>query len=228
MNIIICDDDHAQAEQIELYLSERSEYEIATYHSGAELMAHLPPKCDIAILDIKLQDTLGTTLAMQLKKLYPMVDIILISAYPQYVTAAFHIEASQFLMKPIYEKTFLKEFDRILAQRASRHFRWIITGKGTMYSFFPAEIVFIESYHQHLSIHTQQRTTKIRGKIQDAYQVLESYGFIRCHQGFLVNVSHVKCVRANSILCSNGESIPISSRKRKAFLERYAQYTAAR
>ena len=99
MNIIICDDDHAQAEQIELYLSERSEYEIATYHSGAELMAHLPPKCDIAILDIKLQDTLGTTLAMQLKKLYPMVDIILISAYPQYVTAAFHIEASQFLMK---------------------------------------------------------------------------------------------------------------------------------
>ena len=127
---------------------------------------------------------MGTTLAMQLKKLYPMVDIILISAYPQYVTAAFHIEASQFLMKPIYEKTFLKEFDRILAQRASRHFRWIITGKGTMYSFFPAEIVFIESYHQHLSIHTQQRTTKIRGKIQGCVPSVGKLWFHPMSSGF--------------------------------------------
>lgn len=137
MNIILCDDDAAQVEQITRFLASRPSYRISTYHSGTELLSNLPAKCDIAILDIKLQDTLGTEIAVKLKAIYPMIDIILISAYPKYVTTAFHIEASQFLIKPIHEKNFLQEFDRILSERASKHFRWIITAKGIIYAFFP-------------------------------------------------------------------------------------------
>lgn len=115
MNIIICDDDEAQVVQIERFLSTRNGYTIFSFHSGKELLSSLPQSCDIAILDIKLQDTLGTKIAEKLQAIYPEIDIILISSYPKYVTNAFHIKVSQFLVKPINKKTFLSEFDYILA-----------------------------------------------------------------------------------------------------------------
>ena len=99
MYIMICDDDAAQVEQIKRFLASRPGYRIAAYCSGADLLANLPEKCDIAILDIKLQDMLGTKIAQKLKAIYPMIDIILISSYPKYVTSAFHIKASQFIIK---------------------------------------------------------------------------------------------------------------------------------
>ena len=224
MNIILCDDDAAQVEQITRFLAARPSYRISTYNSGTELLSNLPEKCDIAILDIKLQDTLGTEIAVKLKAIYPMIDIILISAYPKYVTTAFHIEASQFLIKPIHEKNFLQEFDRILSERASKHFRWIITTKGIIYAFFPSEIIYIEAYHRHLFIHTENQTFEICKRLKEAQQVLEGYGFILCHQGFLVNAHHIRRINVDSILCSNGDSIPISSRRKKFFLQQYAQF----
>ena len=101
MNIIICDDDRIQVKQIEQFLSAREGYTIFSFHSGAELLQYGPPACEIAILDVKLQDTLGTRLAETLRERYPEIDIIFISSYPQYVTSAFHVKASQFLIKPI-------------------------------------------------------------------------------------------------------------------------------
>ena len=119
MDIIICDDDRIQVKQIEQFLSSREGYTIFAFHSGAELLQYGPPACEIAILDVKLQDTLGTRLAETLRERYPEIDIIFISSYPQYVTSAFHVKASQFLIKPINRKTFLAEFDYILAERGS-------------------------------------------------------------------------------------------------------------
>ena len=224
MYIMICDDDAAQVEQIKRFLASRPGYRIAAYCSGADLLANLPEKCDIAILDIKLQDMLGTKIAQKLKAIYPMIDIILISSYPKYVTSAFHIKASQFIIKPIRDRSFLREFDRILSERASRHFRWIITSKGTILSFFPAEIIYIEAYHRHLFIHTEKQTFEICKQLKEARQTLEGYGFILCHQGFLVNAHHIRRINTDSILCSNGDSIPISVRRKKSVLQQYVQF----
>ena len=91
MNIIICDDDRIQVKQIEQFLSAREGYTIFAFHSGAELLQYGPPTCEIAILDVKLQDTLGTRLAETLRERYPEIDIIFISSYPQYVLSLIHI-----------------------------------------------------------------------------------------------------------------------------------------
>lgn len=228
MHLIICDDDPVQVEQLVQLLAKRPGYEIAAFYSGSELLKNLPPYCDIAILDVKLQDALGTTLTKKLKEVYPTVDVILISAFPQYVTAAFHVRASQFLMKPLSEQSFLQEFDHILADRASQHFRWIVSNKSSVYALLPKEILFIEAYHRHLFIHTETGDDPIDifGKLQDAHRTLAAYGFALCHQGFLINLRHIRQITANNLICTGGHTVPISGRKRKAFLEQYAQFIA--
>ncbi len=225
MNIIICDDDEVQIEQIRRFLSARDDT-IFAFHSGEEVLHSLPETCDIAILDVKLQDTLGTQLAAQLQEHYSDVDVIFISAFPQYVTSAFHVNASQFLIKPINEDTFLSEFDYILAQRHSKHYRWVVSNKTSIHALAPDEITFVEAYHRHLFIHTTAQTIDICGKLNDACSELNGYGFLLCHQGFLVNTRYIHHIEGDSVLLSTGESVPISSRKRKAFIEQYTKLLA--
>lgn len=223
MNIIICDDDKIQVKQIEQFLSVREGYTIFSFHSGAELLQYGPPTCEIAILDVKLQDTLGTRLAETLRERYPEIDIIFISSYPQYVTSAFHVKASQFLIKPINRKTFLAEFDYILAERGSRHFRWVVSNKSSIYSLLPSEILYVEAYHRHLFIHTAKQKITICGKLKDVCEKLEGYGFVLCHQGFLVNTRYIERIDGDTIYLTGDDSVPISSRKRKGFIEQYSQ-----
>ena len=225
MNIIICDDDEAQVEQIRRFLSARNDT-IFAFHSGEAVLHGLPEACDIAILDVKLQDTLGTKLAAQLRERYPGADVIFISAFPQYVTSAFHVNASQFLIKPICEDTFLSEFDYILAQRRSKHYRWVVSNKSSIHALSPDEVMFVEAYHRHLFIHTAAQTIDICGRLNDAARELEGYGFLLCHQGFLVNTKYIHHIEGDSILLTTGECVPISSRRRKAFLERYTKFVS--
>ena len=176
------------------------------------------------ILRINLDGTtLGTRLAETLRKRYPEIDIIFISSYPQYVTSAFHVKASQFLIKPINRKTFLAEFDYILAERGSRHFRWVVSNKSSIYSLLPSEILYVEAYHRHLFIHTAKQKITICGKLKDVCEKLEGYGFVLCHQGFLVNTRYIERIDGDTIYLTGGDSVPISSRKRKGFIEQYSQ-----
>lgn len=223
MNIIICDDDAAQVEQLRRFLSARNAA-VSAFRSGGEVLRGLPDVCDIAILEMKLPDMRGTQLALQLRRHYPDIDVILISSCPQYVTSAFRIHASQFLLKPIDREIFLAELDYILAQRRSRHYRWVVSNKTSIHALSPAEITFVEAYHRHLFIHTTAQTIDVCGKLNDACRELEGYGFLPCHQGFLVNMKYIHHIEGDSVLLSTGEHIPISSRKRRAFIERYTKF----
>ena len=55
---------------------------------------------------------------------------------------------------------------------------------------------------------------------------LEEYGFVRCHQGFLVNLQHVQAVEENEARCSFGNRVPVSNRMHQRFLETLEQYRA--
>ena len=133
------------------------------------------------------------------------------------------MKASQFLIKPINRKTFLAEFDYILAERGSRRFRWVVSNKSSIYSLLPSEILYVEAYHRHLFIHTAKHKITICGKLKDVCEKLEGYGFVLCHQGFLVNTRYIERIDGDTIYLTGGDSVPISSRKRKGFIEQYSQ-----
>lgn len=226
MKIAVCDDSPAQLAQLRAYLSERDGLLTAEFTSGSALLqcirggAHF----DLLLLDIRLDDTLGTALAQELSQLLPQADIIFISAYPQYVTDAFHLQAAQYFLKPLEKERFLQEFDHLVARRAQAKARWGVRGRYGMQYFIPAQIVYIEAYHRHLKIHTPGSVTDVVGKLSEAQAALTPYGFGRSHQGYLVNLRWVREVGAKEIVCTQGSRIPISTRKRAAFLDAYVQF----
>ena len=72
-------------------------------------------------------------------------------------------------------------------------------------------------------IHTAKQKITICGKLKDVCEKLEGYGFVLCHQGFLVNTRYIEHIDGDTIYLTGGDSVPISSRKRKGFIEQYSQ-----
>ncbi|MCR5101238.1 MAG: response regulator [Butyrivibrio sp.] len=55
---------------------------------------------DVAFLDINMPDRNGLSLAKELKEIRPMINIIIVTAYPKYAVDAFKLWASGYLLKP--------------------------------------------------------------------------------------------------------------------------------
>ena len=99
----------------------------------------------------------------------------------------------------------------------------MVSNKSSIYSLLPSEILYVEAYHRHLFIHTAKQKITICGKLKDVCEKLEGYGFVLCHQGFLVNTRYIERIDGDTIYLTGGDSVPISSRKRKGFIEQYSQ-----
>lgn len=226
MKIAICDDSLAQRNELASFLSTRESYEIDVFESGTQLLNSLDKKTeyDIIFLDIQLTDILGTTIAKKILQVSPNTDVVFISAYPRYVTEAFSLRASQFLIKPFTKAMFLKELDRLLERRAKEKVCWYVPVKNGIYKFAPSDIIYIESYQRHLKIQTHENNFDVVGKLLDAEKIFYPYDYRRCHQGFLVNLRYVKQIQANSLICEPNFIVPISVRKRAEFLREYSRY----
>lgn len=64
------------------------------------------------------------------------------------------------------------------------------------------------------------------GKLQDECEKLKSYGFSRCHQGFLINLSKVRKIDKKSVSLNNGITIPISRQYRQSLMQDFNLYLA--
>lgn len=78
------------------------EAEILAFDNTDDALAVLPRKeISIAFLDIAIGNMNGVDLAKRIKAAYPACDIVFCTGYSDYAVQAFHLGASDYLMKPI-------------------------------------------------------------------------------------------------------------------------------
>lgn len=68
---------------------------------------------DVALLDIKLPDMNGLTLARKLIAIRPAVNIIFVTGYPEYAVEAHELYCSAFLLKPVGTRKLKKAFENL-------------------------------------------------------------------------------------------------------------------
>lgn len=227
MTIAICEDTKIQIQQMLEFLRKRPEHSVDIFETGEALLNSvlIGNTYDIILLDIHLPDTLGTKIVQGLRRSLPTVDVIFTSSFPKYVTDAFNLKVSQFLLKPFEEKQFLTELDRIVSARQNEQSFWYIKSKEGLYRLSPRDIIYVESYYRHLKIQTTTQLIESTEQIKDAETALLEHGFYRCHQGFLVNMRFVQKIGTSNAVCIQNFTVPISVRKRPQFLSTYMKYT---
>lgn len=228
MRFAICDDQVESRQRNLQRLQKFDNVEASLFESGTALLEAIRKgeQFDIILLDIELNDMLGTELAHELRDTLPNADVVFISSHPQYVTDAFSVRAAQFLTKPVSERIFFHEMRSIIRRHKERSRSWCIETPKGVYRIFPAEIIYIQSHYRRLLIQTEQTRLEIIGNIRDMLSILEEFDFFQCHQSYLVNLKYIYAIQDDEIFCTGEYKIPIGTRRKEAFLKAYTDFLA--
>lgn len=91
-----------------------------------------------------------------------------------------------------------------------------------------AEICYFEFTDRKIRLVTLNGVYTMRGKISSIYDRTSSLGFSMPHKSFVVNFLHVKNVRNLDIFLDNGDSIPLSQKKQRAWKQELTNYLSER
>lgn len=232
MRIAICEDEKVfqdiVLEYLTPYLLKMNDITVQVFSNGQDLLAHHfeEHKFDLIFLDIELPVMSGVEVAQSIRESDTSVILIFITGHTQYVRNAFSINAFQYLTKPLSQEVFNEEFERALEHYNKMKFLYKINCRKVTKYFEIRDILYIETYDRHLRLVTQDGKYEYKGKISDEEIKLENYGFIRCHQGYLVNMRHIVRPVDGCFKLTNNENIPISRKMKNEVMSKYNKFLA--
>ena len=234
MKICICDGKKTVHEEIKKLIQhfgkEENSFEITDFSSGKEIIRSYESgkTFDIVFLEIEMTDINGIEVAERVKEISPKSIIVFLSGYTDFVFEAFRIEALHFIVKPIKEKEFNEVFDRACKKFISISSTIILKWQSERYCIPVDEISFVEGYQRHLTVHTAGRDYEAVGKLSEIFETLCHHGFVRSHQGFIVNMHYIKNFGSNDIELTDGTKVMLSVRKRQEALKVYDAFLLKR
>ena len=217
MNIAVCDDLPEYREKLKELLAPyiaANKLDIAEFCRGEDLVASCEngQNWDIVFLDIEMDGLTGIETGKRLRKTQRDVIVIFVTSHVNYVSDAFRQDAFQFLLKPVQEEDFRKDFERALRVWKNRRRRYLVKWRNTSNMLEYRSILYLEAYHRHVFVHTAEADYECVGKLQDEYSKLKPFGFVQCHQGFIVNMSRIVSITRLSVKLDNGSEVPVSRR----------------
>jgi two-component SAPR family response regulator len=115
MKILLVDDEELQLLRLEKAVKDAvKDAEILSFSNPLEAFDRCRDEAlDLAFLDIEMPGINGIQLAKRLKKARPSINIIFVTAYPQYALEAFSLHASGYLTKPVSKQKVIEELNHL-------------------------------------------------------------------------------------------------------------------
>lgn len=153
MNVLLVDDEALVLEELQESVSALlPDANVYSYRRSREAIEFaLTTPIDIAFLDVRMRVMDGVTVAGLLQQLYPRVNIVFCTGYPEYALEALNLYCSGYLLKPITEAK-LKE---VLA-----HLRYPLSELDTQPLFSFRCFGNFEAYHKGVPIRFEYTRTK--------------------------------------------------------------------
>lgn len=183
----------------------------------------------ILFLDIQMPGKGGFDLLKSMAA--PDFEIIFVTAYDQYAIQAIKFSAIDYLLKPINIDELVMAVDRAIVNAVKKkqnerlenlirtisnknQLRIAIPGHKETLFISPETILFCKSDNNYTHFYLKDGHKHTSSKpIFEYEELLSPYGFIRCHQSYLVNSVFIKSwikVDGDRLLIEGGHEIPVS------------------
>ncbi|MDQ0256793.1 two-component system response regulator LytT [Evansella vedderi] len=200
---VIVDDEPHGRDELKFLLSEYREMEIVgeaeSGEKGLEVIIKKEP--DVVFLDIEMPQMSGMELAQSLKNMKKVPLIIFATAYPDYATKAFRVQALDYILKP-FDEDQLKETVEVVKARLNiqgaagrsvrRGSKLAVEDDGRIIYLSPNEITYLFREERETIICTKDRQYRAKLPIKDLEVKLNGYPFFRTHKSYLVNLEKVE------------------------------------
>ena len=220
MRIAICDDEstHRTSLMDALLSSETmpKDATISEYPGGTELMdAHMRCPHDVIFLDIEMEGISGLEAGQQIRNTDRNAIIIFLTSFDKYVFKSFRVEPFEYIIKPVDNWRISEVLGRAVRKHREQYFIVDFKWKDKPYALRVCDIVFLESDMRHVIFVTNDNRYKCVGRLDEYERRLSPYGFLRCHQSYLINMSYIKSIEKKSIVTSLGYEIAMSIRRKQ-------------
>lgn len=196
---------------------------------------------DILFLDIQMPGISGFELLSSFSSI--KCEVIFVTAYDKYAVQAFKFSAVDYLLKPVESEALKaavnKAKENIAIKRQDLHLKNLLalfqnqqkkeehrialaSLKETRF-VFPRQITYCESSNNYTSCFLDSGEKVVVSKpIYEFEEILTEYGFMRCHQSYLVNKTFIKSlVKENGnhyLLLTDQTQVPVSRNKKDRVL----------
>lgn len=211
--------------------------EAGTVASGIEAVAAFQP--DLVLLDVEMPDGTGFDLLKRLPEI-PFA-VIFVTAHEAYALQAIKFSALDYLLKPVQPDELQQAVDRAMKQRhdelilklrsyaentaePQRPPRRIVLNTATnVYVINVEEILRCESDENYTRIFFLDRERIVVSRTLKEFDgMLSPFGFFRVHQSHLINMAFVETYQkglGGTVVMKNQDRVPVSSRRKEAFLK---------
>jgi DNA-binding LytR/AlgR family response regulator len=180
---------------------------------------------DLLFLDIKMPDISGIDLFEGLTH-KPMV--IFTTAYPDFATKGFDLDAIDYLLKPFSLPRFIKACNKALDRLAQKeHFptreapKFIFLKSGyEQFRVHLDQIIYLEATGNYVSYQIKDGSKVVcRSTMSDAISQLPETTFLKVHRSFAIALRHLNKIEKNQVNVA-GFEVPIGESFKAELLEK--------
>lgn len=224
-NILLCDDSGRQVvlmqQAIHEYQKEkpRACFQVFASISTKECLKYIEKEhIDIAIFDIEIDEKSGIDLAKELKSYNPDSKIIFVTNYDSFAYSAYQIEAFSYILKPLDKQKLFQQLDKILLiyqnEKIIKKYglpKLEIKFKGVTTFINQEDVLYIEKKGKNVVAATDDETYEFTENLKELEKKLDGNIFLRCHNGFIVNMNRVTAYKRPELYVGKQEfRIPVS------------------
>lgn len=225
LRIAIVDDEPLARRALRRALNEIQNAEVVgEYSSGEEAVTMMSASCpDLIFLDVEMPGINGLELARRLNG-DDCPSIVFVTAYDQYALEAFHVQAIDYVLKPISEEKVREVMKRITDRVRDRRWqevdtrldtimhmiewqkkdvqataildRLTIKNQGRIYFVETSSIDWIQAEGNYVTLHTGSIKHLLRIKMNQLEERLNHKIFIRIHRSTIVNIKSITELRS--------------------------------
>lgn len=232
MNCIIIDDEPLAREAIEMLISQTGDLDLIGSFNSPETVTNFMESntVDLIFLDIQMPGFNGIEFARTIPK---ETFVIFTTAYAEFATDSYEVDAIDYLIKPIkldrfqkavekaytYSKLFKADYVNNNIEQVADDFFFVKADRRIFKVYFN-NILFIQGLKDYVVMHSENQKVMTAMNIKNIYDQLPKDMFVRVSKSYIINVKHIGSVDNNTVYIGTNE-IPIGNIYRDFFFKEF-------
>lgn len=244
--IAICEDDVSYIEFLKkiILATEKVEKDSVLFFdfvSGEQLLLCHEWDFDLVILDIQMGEMNGYETARRLREFDKKLLIVFCSGVFKPTSESFKVTPFRYLLKSYTNDEMLNEMNEIVDEmKNSKNYPYVMckcnSGKEQVRIYLES-ILYIAIRNKGCEVFTfgriRERYPKEVLRISRPLEFIgeifnESYGFVRAHNSYIVNMAYIIAATPKSVRLIDGTELTVSRAKSKEFQRVFAVFAAAK
>jgi DNA-binding LytR/AlgR family response regulator len=245
LRALVADDEEPALADV-VYLLSRDDRigEIRTASNGPDALKILQgADIDVVFCDIKMPGLDGIDLARVLSKFASRPQIVFITAYDEHAVAAFDLDATDYVMKPVRAERLAEAVRRVVNAGAQAAVEPGTPQDESDDEVIPVELAgvtrfvqrstvqYVEAQGDYARLHTGQHSHLVRVPLSTLEERWREAGFTRIHRSTLVALAHVDEMRVDGGRCAvrvGDDWLPVSRRHTRELRDLMVRSTSLR